>query len=996
MIGTVSFCDVEGDNSDIGFNRVGNTEEIFIQPSHAINEITLPETPFDLPEDIFQLDCSEEEKSLITSLFRKHREVFSKDDDDIGCTSTVIHQIRLMDNKPIAQQYRRIPPSQFEEVKQHIRKLLKNDVIRESTSPFASPIVLVRKKDNSLRLCVDYRKLNEKTIKDKFPLPRVEETFDVLHGSSMFSTMDLTSGYNQIAVADDDKEKTAFTTPFGLYEFNRMPFGLTNAPATFQRLMQHCFREEVFNTLLVFLDDIIVYSKTLREQIDRLDKVFHILRKHGLKLKMRKCKFFQSSVKYLGHIVSKDGISTDNDKIKCIENWKVPETVKELKSFLGFAGYYRRFIRSFSQIAQPLLELSKNNGKHPKTKFGDKWNSECQNSFEKLKTVLSTAPLLGYADFTIPFIVETDASAHGLGAVLSQNQNGRIVVIAYASRTLRPNERSAKNMSSLKLELLALKWSVTEKFRDYLLGNKFVVLTDNNPLKYLSTAKLGAYEQKWAAQLADFDFEIKYRPGKENVNADALSRLNVDSKDIISECIHGSMIPLEIKVAQSSTIFIEATDVSSAETFPTYSNCDLKDMQLNDRVISKCVEFVKSKTVPKPSFLKKQGKRTQVLLRQLKHMDFIDGVVHRKINDPKLGDLTQLLLPECLKDIVLESLHDQNGHQGIERTFNLIRQRCYWPKMFMDIKNYCKKCERCAVSKIPPPKVHTSMGHLTASEPLECIAIDFSVLEKAQGYENVLVITDVFSKWTIAAPTRDQTAQTVARILVNELFFKFGVCKRIHSDQGRCFEAEIIQQLCTIYRIKKSRTTAYHPQGNGQCERFNRTLHDLLRSLPPARKRKWPEYIRELVFSYNVTPHASTGYSPYFLMYGRDPYLPVDFLLGRGNATPTTDLNMDRWIELHSEKLQFAYSRAKAELQSNEDNRKRRHEAGKVDSELQIGDRVYLRNRGIKGRDKIQDKWRTEVYIIVGKPYPSVYSVKLETSDSVIKNVNRLELKPVF
>lgn len=337
---------------------------------------------------------------MITSLFRKHREVFSKDDDDIGCTSTVTHQIRLTDKKPIAEQYRRIPLSQFEEVKQHIRKLLKNDVIRESTSPFASPIVLVRKKNNSLRLCVDYLKLNEKTIKDKFSLPRVEETFDVLHGSSMVSTMDLTSGYNQIAVADDDKEKTAFTTPFGLYEFNRMPFGLTYAPATFQRLMQHCFREEVFNILLVFLDDIIVYSKTLREQIDRLDKVFHILRKHGLKLEMRKCNFFQSSVKYLGHMVNKNGISIDNDKIKCIENWKVPETVKDLKSFLGFAGYYRRFIRSFSQIAEPLLELSKNNGKHLKTKFGDKWNSECQNSFEK--TVLSTAPLLGYADFTIP------------------------------------------------------------------------------------------------------------------------------------------------------------------------------------------------------------------------------------------------------------------------------------------------------------------------------------------------------------------------------------------------------------------------------------------------------------------------------------------------------------------------------------------------------------------------------------------------------------------
>jgi transposase InsO family protein len=377
-------------------------------------------------------------------------------------------------------------------------------------------------------------------------------------------------------------------------------------------------------------------------------------------------------------------------------------------------------------------------------------------------------------------------------------------------------------------------------------------------------------------------------------------------------------------------------------------------------------------------------------------MDVIDGVIHRKIKDPKLGDLTQILLPECLRDLVLESLHDHNGHQGIERTFKMIRQRCYWPQMFMDIRNYCKRCERCAVSKNPPPKVHTSMGHLTASEPLECVAIDFSILEKAQGLENVLVLTDVFSKWTIAVPTRDQTAQTVAKVLVNELFFKFGVCKRIHSDQGKCFEAEIIQQLCNLYRVKKTRTTAYHPQGNGQYERFNRTLHDLLRSLPPARKRKWPEYIRELVFSYNLTPHASTGYSPYFFMYGRDPYLPIDFLLGR-NSTATTDINYDRWIELHSDKLKFAYDRAKSEIQRNEDDRKQRHDDRRTQNELQIGDQVYIRNRGVKGRDKIQDKWKSEVYTIVDKPCNSVYSVKRANSDLTgVKNVNRLELKPIF
>lgn len=255
---------------------------------------------------------------------------------------------------------------------------------------------------------------------------------------------------------------------------------------------------------------------------------------------------------------------------------------------------YRRFIRHFSQIAAPLLEISKINMKHPKTKFGDKWTKQCQDSFEELKKVLSTAPLLGYADLTLPFVVETDASAHGLGAVLSQNQNGRVVVIAYASRSLRPNERTAKNMSSLKL--LALKWSVTEKFRHYLLGNKFTVITDNNPLKYLSTAKLGAYEQKWASQLVEFDFEIKYRPGKQNVNADVLSRLPTD---ILCECIQGTIIPQEIKLAQNTVIFIESSDVSFVNTFPTYSMEELAEMQSKDKSISVCKVFVETKTVLK-------------------------------------------------------------------------------------------------------------------------------------------------------------------------------------------------------------------------------------------------------------------------------------------------------------------------------------------------------------------------------------------------------------
>lgn len=361
-------------------------------------------------------------------------------------------------------------------------------------------------------MCVDYRKLNSKTVRDSFPLPRIEDALDSLAGSTLFSTMDLASGYHQVPVHETDKHKTAFTTPFGLFEYNRLPFGLVNAPACFQRLMQHCFSEQVFDILLVYIDDIIVYSKSFDQHLDRLEIVFQKLREFGLKLKPSKCLFVKRKVQYLGHTITADGISTESDKVSTVVNWKEPQTVKELRTFLGFASYYRKFISGFARIAGPLHELvntCKQDTKVSKlvqSKFLSQWTKECRLSFDTLKQKLTTAPILGFPDYTLPFILEVDASFEGLGAVLSQLQNNRKKVIAYASRRLRKPEKNMENYSSMKLELLALKWAITEKFRSYLMGSTFTVYTDNNPLVYLKSAKLGAVEQRWAAQLGLFNF----------------------------------------------------------------------------------------------------------------------------------------------------------------------------------------------------------------------------------------------------------------------------------------------------------------------------------------------------------------------------------------------------------------------------------------------------------------------------------------------------------
>lgn len=508
-----------------------------------------------ISDRIESLDLSalpDQEQTSVRSLLYKYQSVFSAHDGDLGCTNLISHDIPLLDDVPVRQRYRRIPPSEYKAVKAHINQLLESQVIRESSSPYASPIVLVRKKDGSLRMCVDYRPLNGKTRKDAFPLPRIEESLDALSGARWFSTIDLASGYNQVPVLEKDRPKTAFCTPFGLFEFNRMPFGLCNAPSTFQRLMQRMFGDQQGQSLLLYLDDIVIYSSSVEQHLQRLEMVLGRLQKEGLKAKLEKCAFFQQEVGYLGHVISSQGVSTDPKKIEAVANWRRPSQVSELRSFLGFASYYRRFVNGFAKLAGPLHQLvAELAGTKPRKgsgqALGAAWTPQCEESFEALKSRLVSAPVLAYADFSRPFILEIDASYSGLGAVLSQETDSGIRPVAYASRGLRPTERNMSNYSSMKLEFLGLKWAMTEKFREYLLGHKCIVFTDNNPLSYLQSSKLGATEHRWAAQLASFDFDIKYWSGRSNRNADALSRQHAPGSHQLSVSLLGTSVPISLQ-----------------------------------------------------------------------------------------------------------------------------------------------------------------------------------------------------------------------------------------------------------------------------------------------------------------------------------------------------------------------------------------------------------------------------------------------------------------
>ena len=382
----------------------------------------------------------------------------------------------------------------------------------------------------------------------------------------------------------------------------------------------------------------------------------------------------------------------------------------------------------------------------------------------------------------------------------------------------------------------------------------------------------------------------------------------------------------------------------------------------------------------------KEDKPTRKLLKFWNHLEAREDVLYKKMKQPS-GEISQLLLPEVLREQLLTAVHDQVGHQGVERTLALARNRCFWPGMIHDIEEHCRNCQRCMLAKAGK-KLQPTMGSLIAKRPLEVLAMDFTVLEPGtNNVENVLVLTDAFTKFTQAIPSKDQKARTVARCLVRDWFVRFGVPRRLHSDQGRNFESKVIRELCEMYGVTKSRTTPYHPEGNGQCERFNRTMHDRLRTLPPDQKRRWPEHLPELIYAYNATPHSSTGYSLYYLFFGREPRLPVDHLLGF-RREEDDDPELDQWVADHHVRMQHAFQKQEALL------RQQRYNETARDEDLHVGARVFLRNRSIKGRNKIQDVWDNRPYKVVRRPNPTghVYIVAPLDGEGTEKTLNRKDL----
>ena len=682
-----------------------------------------------------------DQKALLEEVLNRRKAVFSKDESDIGDIRDFQMQINLTDKEPVSAAYRKIPPHLYQEVKRYVEDLEANGWIRESFSAYSSPIVCVRKKDGQLRMCVDYRALNAKTIPDSQPIPRIQDILDALGGSKWFSTLDMSKAYHQGYIEEESRHLTAFATPWTLYKWVRIPFGLRNAPPGFQRYMNHALRDYKGVICEPYIDDVLCFSKdTFEDHVMKLDVILERLEEQGIKLRAEKCVFGKKEVRYLGRLVSAEGYRPDPADTAALEKFKEPpKNVGEVRSLLGFMGYYRCYVQDFSRKVKPLYDLLKVVGeekvKDKKGKGGAvkkkpvdsrrlvNWTPEHQKILEEVVEYLQSPAVIAYPNFQLPFFVHCGALNHGLGAVLYQTQEGVDRVISYGSRTLSEPERNYHYHSG-KLEFLALKWALTERFSDYLAyAPHFTVYTDNNPLTYvLTTAKLNAVGMRWVNELADYNFTIRYRPGKENIDADALSRRPMDIREyreLCTETLQGTagLSALDRKIGEVEHITAAAVSVdklswNEESGRKQVSREELKQKQKADEVVGPVYRAVEAGVRPNRNSMREMSWETKILLKSYGKLKLRGGVLMRCT-----AKYTQIVLPKDFREMVYEELHVKMAHVGVEKVVDLAQQRFYWPRMASDIKDFIRKKCRCIANKAPNVQEKAQLVPIQATHP---------------------------------------------------------------------------------------------------------------------------------------------------------------------------------------------------------------------------------------------------------------------------------------
>lgn len=770
------------------------------------------------------------------------------------------HHIRCpADTPPIHCRPYRVPMHLQETVRGQVQDMLDNGVITPSTSPWSSPVLLTPKKNGTYRFCVDYRRLNAVTSPDPFPMPLIEDILNTLSGQQIYSTLDLKNGYWQIPLAESDCEKTAFTLQgMGHFHFRVMPFGLSTAPATFQRAMETALKG--LPGCCVYLDDIIVFGASMEEHDRNLLNVKTRLQETGFVLNTAKCHFGEKEVTYLGHTISAAGIRPNGDKVQAILSIAAPENLQDLQSFLGMVNYYRRFIKHCSTVAQPLYVLTQRG-----TPFT--WEAPQQEAFDQLRQALATCSILQFPNPAWEFVMATDASNVGLGATLSQTDpHGDEKVIAYLSRSLTGAE---KNLSTIEKECLAIVWALS-KWRHYLLGRHFTIFCDHKPLQWLHTMKTdNAKLSRWALKLSEYTFTIKHIDGCRNHAPDALSRLPPCDLPVHSVTFDSAVTPQQLATLQS------------------------KDPELAPVIYQK-----KHGLLDQPDGGQQRGisRRYAQLWNQLV---LSDNILYRRPSSDKL----LLILPRLLRPSAIQKWHEQ-GHVGVSATLSHLQTRFYWPGMENDVQEQVGACLHCQRRKQWHQRPEPEQRPIATQRPMELWALDFiGPLEiTSRGNRYILTMCDQFTRWPEAVALPDQSASAVASAIMTKIVCTHGVPEKIVTDQGRNFESQLISHLSHLLGISKVRTTAYHPQGNGMCEKLNGTLVDILASLVNSDGNDWDSCLDLALWHYRTKRHATTGITPFETVFGRLPRQIPDFVLPSAHSIPPL-LGTASYVEILKQRL---------------------------------------------------------------------------------------------
>jgi transposase InsO family protein len=849
----------------------------------------------------------------------------------------------------------RVPFALREEMRKQLDDMIQKGVITPAFSEWAAPVILVHKKamdgTPKYRFCTDVRGLNAVTKIPVYPIPDIKSNLSLMAGSRYFTLLDIESAYSHIPIHPDDKSKTGFVTPFGSFCYKRLAYGLAGAPSTFQKIMDITLMGLKDISALVYLDDILIFSDTIQEYGKRIKNVFDRIREANFKLNLGKCTFAAREVAYLGHIVSADWIMVDQGKVKAIRQFPLPRTVRDIRAFLGLAGYYRSFIKDFANLSKPLTLLTRK-----VTKFY--WLDLQQKAFDALKAALTSESVLAHPEFDKPFILSCDASNYAISAILSQDHNGKERPLSFASRILNQHEI---NYSTTEKELLAVVFGV-RTHRCFLYGRKFKIITDHAALKWLITVKNHqcARLNRWVLKLAEYDFDIQHRPGKKHVNADVLSR-------------HVATVVRKHEDSQE-------TEEDTAE--PPLTKEQIGQAQKEDEY---CKQIVKALTA---------GENLSYYLDQ-------DSVLYYGKPDEKdRGDL-RIVIPVTYREQVIRQHHDPvfAGHQGLKRKQNYLKTRYFWPTLMKDVEEYIQKCESCATMKGGRNPL-APLGELPeTTEPMQITSIDicgpYSVTSRNNKY--LLTFIDHFLRYPEAIPIPSQDTGTVAKALVTQVFTRHGCRQVLSSDRGTNFMSSLFQEMCKLMHIKKINSTSFNPKMQGKVEKFHAGLNQTMSHYVNKYGNNWDDLVDYALMVHRAMPHTITKFSPFYLLYGREMRLPTTNDLNACLSSGTKDVNSGDPIDIHirtlAERLTEAYKTVEEHNRVGRAKQKIQYDKNTKLVTFSVGDYIYLKEMAIgPGKSKkFRGRWRGP-FEVIKRLSDWNYQIRMKPGKDVVVNVNRMKL----